>query len=960
MDDFATDLESTTSLKRHSSSRVASLARPTPLLLKVSSNQTDWLLPLAACCLGWLIYLSLAPWQYDGNQPWPPFLSLFAVQVPSAAFLTNLLLLLPVACFGQGALDRRFPQIPPWLNALLLWASLTLASLALAYAQLLFPPKVAPPVNLPAQQAGIVLGILLWWLAGSRLAAVLGTTDRRSYQRPLWHYVALVGVLPFLLFPIDPAEPLNNLASLWPPASLGVYLQNLQRHLADLFKVSMLWVPVGLVYTLGGYRQTLQVWMLAVALAFGLLGLPLLSSLKTGDVLEIFCALVGTGVGGAIGAWTRWSVGFSAKMAARVAAPHRPAVDFRALAPTLLCRTLALGLLLGVGLSLLDFPRLAPWLSAGLAAYALLLWRFPYAWLLLVPAVLPVLDFAPWTGRFFFDEFDRVVLVTLALALWHGRYPQPGPVLGQPLPLILTLFIGSYLIGLLFGLLPWDALDTNAFSNDWSHYNSLRIGKGILWSLLVLALLRWGRLPEPDAAQRLFAIGIGIGLLGVILPDLWERWQFGNLLDFSRQSRPVADASSLGGDAGKVYPISAIPLLWLWLNDNHNPLLLLTGTVLWLAALYVTLTMISPVGLLALLAALGVLALGSWRRFRLTRRLGLAEIGALLLLGAGIGGSFLLQGGDLQATQDWRTYLRHWSHTVAMMDRNWTTRLFGMGLGRLPETYLYRNLEGVTPTTYRFEQDEMGSPFLRLGSGETLYLAQRVTITPPQRYTLYLDLRGGRKATRLDVSLCEVQRLDASHCRWVGIEVPAGDTDWHPHELAFDSNAMGTGNEPIRRPVELLLYNPVKGTVVEVANLRLVDEQGQELLANGDFSRGGDYWFGKSYNALPWQSKNLWVQILFEQGWLGVLAFMLLLGVLLSRLAAALWRGDAFATALLAAATAFLTLGLFNSAFDAPRLTVLFFSLLFMGVLASLSLTKRDKAARRAEPIRLNQTSPSG
>ncbi len=942
-------------------SRHSPPTRPNYRSLEASSSQQDWLLPLAVCCLGWLIYLSLAPWQYDGKQPWPPFLSLFTVQAPSAAFLTNLLLLLPVACFGQGALDRRFPQIPPWLSALPLWASLTLASLALAYAQLLFPPKVAPPVNLPAQQAGIVLGILLWWLAGSRLAAVLGTTDRRSYQRPLWHYVALVGVLPFLLFPIDPAEPLNNLASLWPPTSLGVYLQNLQRYLADLFKVSMLWAPVGLVYTLGGYRQTLQVWMLAVALAFGLLGLPLLSSLKAGDVLEIIYALVGTGVGGAIGAWTRWSTGFSAKMAARVAAPPRPAIDFRVLAPTLLRRTLALGLLLGVGLSLLDFPRLAPWLGAGLAAYALLLWRFPYAWLLLVPAVLPVLDFAPWTGRFFFDEFDRVMLVTLALALWHGRHPQSGPILGRPLPLLLTLFIGSYLIGLLFGLLPWQELDTNAFSNYWSHYNSLRVGKGMLWSLLVLALLRWGRLPETGTAQRLFAIGVGIGLLGVILPELWERWQFGNLLDFSRPYRPVADASSLGGDAGEVYPISAIPLLWLWLNDNRNPLLLLTGMVLWLAALYVTLTMISPVGLLALLAALGVLALGCWRRFKLTRRLGLAEIGALLLLGAGIGGSFMLQGGDLQATQDWRTYLKHWSHTVAMMDRNWTTRLFGMGLGRLPETYLYRNLEGVTPTTYRFEQDEeLGNPFLRLGSGETLYLAQRVPVTPPQRYTLYLDLRGGRKATRLDVSLCEVQRLDASHCRWVEIEVPAGDTDWRPHELAFDSNAMGTGNEPIRHPVELLLYNPVQGTVVEVANLRLVDEQSQELLANGDFSRGGDYWFGKSYNALPWQSKNLWVQILFEQGWLGVSAFMLLLGVLLSRLAAALWRGDAFATALLAAAIAFLTLGLFNSTFDAPRLTVLFFSLLFIGVRASLSPTKRDKAARRAEPISVKQTPSPG
>ncbi|MFO1428939.1 MAG: hypothetical protein U1F76_02185 [Candidatus Competibacteraceae bacterium] len=840
--------------------------------IKSSSGQRDWLPPLAICCLGWLIYLSLAPWQYDDKQPWPPFQSLFATLTSSTAFLTNLLMLVPVAGFGQGALRRYFPGIPPWLNALLLWIGLTLIGLALAYAQLLFPPKVAPPFNLPAQQVGIILGILLWWSIGSRLAVALVKTERRSDQHPFWHYAALLAVVPILFFPIDPAEPLNNLTAHWPPASLGAYLQDLRRYLSDLFKISMLWVPVGLIYTLGGYRQTLQVWMPAVALAFGLLGLPLFSSLRAGDVLEVMCALVGTGVGSAIGVRTRWSAGFSAKMAARVPLPSRAATDFRLTASTLLRQALALGLLLGVFLSLKDFPRLAPWLGVGLMAYVLLLWRFPYAWLLIVPALLPILDFAPWTGRFFFDEFDRVMLVTLALVLWHGCRPQPGTILGRPLPLLLTLFIGSYLISLLLGLLPWQELDANAFSNVWSHYNSLRIGKGMLWSLLVLALLRWGRLPEPVTAQRLFVIGLGIGLSGVVLPELWERRQF--------------------------------------------------------------MTTISPVGLPALLVAWGVLALGSWRRFRLTRRLSLAEIGALLLLGAGIIGSVILQGGDWQATQEWRSYLRHWNHTVAMVDRNWTTRWFGMGLGRLPETYLYRNLEGITPTTYRFELDEeLGIPFLRLGSGEPLYLAQRVAVTPSRRYTLYLDLRGGRKTTRLNVSLCEVQRLDASRCHWVGVEIPAGDTDWRPHELILDDLRIGNG--PIRHPVELLLYNPIRGTIVEVANLRLVDEQGQELLVNGDFSRGGDYWFGKSDNPPPWQSRNLWVQLLFEQGWLGVSTFMLLLVVLLSRLAGALWRGDTFATALLAAAAAFLTLGLTNSVFDTPRLTVLFFSVLLMGVLAS-------------------------
>jgi hypothetical protein len=966
--------------------RGALLTRPSYPSLKASSGQQDWLLPLAVCSLGWLIYLSLAPWRYGlsgGEQHGSPFQSLFAAAANSATFLTNLLLLVPAACFGQGALQRLLPSVPPWLHALLLWAGLTLTSVAIAYAQRLLPPQVAPPVNLLAQQAGIALGILLWWSAGRPLAAVL----HQSRWRPFWHYAALLGVLPILLFPLNPADPLTELAIHWPPSSLEVYLQDLQRHLSYLFKVSMLWVPVGLVYTLGGYRQALQVWMLAVVLTFGLLGLPLFSGLKVEDVLEVACALLGTEAGAWIGTRTHWRAAFTARAAARAAVPQpQPAAAFQGTilqdliqvppaqpspasvaaasypqALTILRRVLALGLLLGVALSLWDFPRLGFGLSLGLAGYVLLLWRFPYAWLLIMPAVLPVLDFAPWTGRFFFDEFDRVMLVTLAMAFWHGSRRQSGPVLGQALALTLTLFAGACLISLLLGLLPWQALDANAFSNAWSHYNSLRVGKGFLWSLLVLTLLRWGRLPEPGTAQRLFTTGLGIGVLGVVLVGLQERWQFAHGFDFSTPDRNIASMHT--GGYSEACLVSAIPFLWLWLNRHRNPWLLAAGAVLLLLAIYVTLTTVSPGSVPALIVALGVLVTGNLRRFLLAgkRRLDLAALSGLLVLGVGTLITIILQGTFFQGwlapvDKEWQTHFNHWSNAVAMMDQGWTTRLFGMGLGRFPEIYLYRNLEGIVPTTYRFEQEDHNT-FLRLGSGEPLYLVQRVPVTPQHRYTLYIDLRSRQKNARLETTVCEKQLLDSPQCHWVGVDFPAGDNRWHPREVAFNSEAMGTGNILTRRPVEIALYNPVQGTIIDVDNVRLVDDQGHELLANGNFSQGGDYWFSKTQNLLPWRLDNLWVQVLFEQGWLGLLTFMLLLGILLNRLVSALWRGDTWATALLASATAFLTLGLFDSEFDAPRLTVLFFSVLFVGVLTTAPPSYPKQAYPVGRPSG-NSTSP--
>lgn len=58
-------------------------------------------------------------------------------------------------------------------------------------------------------------------------------------------------------------------------------------------------------------------------------------------------------------------------------------------------------------------------LPAGFAAFA-------DAWLLVVPALLPLLYLAPWSGRVFFDEFDLLLLCSLAAALWHGGARIPG------------------------------------------------------------------------------------------------------------------------------------------------------------------------------------------------------------------------------------------------------------------------------------------------------------------------------------------------------------------------------------------------------------------------------------------------------------------------------------------------------------------------------------------------------
>ena len=73
--------------------------------------------------------------------------------------------------------------------------------------------------------------------------------------------------------------------------------------------------------------------------------------------------------------------------------------------------------------------------------------------------------------------------------------------------------------------------------------------------------------------------------------------------------------------------------------------------------------------------------------------------------------------------------------------------------------------------------------------------------------------------------------------------------------------------------MSLSLHNAAFGTRAEVSQLSLVDGEA-ELLSNGSFEHGLDRWFITSDDHLAWRTKNTALQIVFEQGALGVLAWL--------------------------------------------------------------------------------------
>ncbi len=234
--------------------------------------------------------------------------------------------------------------------------------------------------------------------------------------------------------------------------------------------------------------------------------------------------------------------------------------------------------------------------------------------------------------------------------------------------------------------------------------------------------------------------------------------------------------------------------------------------------------------------------------------------------------------------------------------------------------------------------------FLRLGAGHTVYVEQFVPVETGQRYTVRGRLRappGGD--ARLDMALCDkwiLYGLDCANAD-VGAQRSGG---WASFARPLVASTLARGPPLFQRPVKLALYN-TGATAIDVTDVSLEDALGRNILHNGDFAHAGDRWYFSADDHFPWNVFNLFVEIFFEQGWLGLLAFAAWLSAVLLCLFARAARGDLLAAAFLSAVLGFLVPGLFDSVIDDPRMRLL----LMMLLCASVLLTRRGRAV--ADPI---------
>lgn len=627
----------------------------------------------------------------------------------------------------------------------------------------------------------------------------------------------------------------------------------------------------------------------------------------------------------------------------------------RSLALFLALSTLAAGLFIAFA-----HPVAPVLVGAGfVSVVALVSWR-PRSGLFVLPALLPVLNFSPWTGWLIVDEFDVLVLAVLAAGyfrLWRDRVAlENGRVLALALVLVVLLVVrGAF--GLTVEDLDW-------FAGYFSPLNGLRVGKSLLWGTLLFPLIvQADRIDSVNIDVRGFFSACLLGALFVVLAVLWERSFYPGLSDISTPYRTVALfwEMHVGGAALDAFLVLVAPLcIWAWRSTDSVIGRVILGAFV-LAFVYVCLTTFSrgvvgaAGGSLVLLVTLLMLRrfVGTFRKHALRLAslfiLLLVAVETFVLLGAG---SFMDK--RLAASEsDFGGRLQHWERGIGLLSaqNEW---LFGLGLGRLPA----RSTQGESalPLSGRFflseegeENEEDGHMVLSGPSG--LYkrhlgglfaLSQRVDYVAGQRYRFSMDVRA-EQSVRMMVQVCALHLLYPSRCQYRRILVLPGE--WRRFEAVlagapFKDRSWLNGGHGV-----LLVSVLTPGASVDLGALGL-SAGGGDLLRNPRFLASGAGWFPVAHTYfLPWHIDNLYLEILIETGLFGLAGFLMLVLMVVRRLFVAYVQGSIYAPYFLASIAGLMALGLVVSVVDMPRVATLFG--LFMLWAWQCSCPESDKAAIR-------------
>jgi hypothetical protein len=272
------------------------------------------------------------------------------------------------------------------------------------------------------------------------------------------------------------------------------------------------------------------------------------------------------------------------------------------------------------------------------------------------------------------------------------------------------------------------------------------------------------------------------------------------------------------------------------------------------------------------------------------------------------------------------------SRKLELRDQDFATAVFGMGLGTYPRVAASR--AGGDGSDFSVNHDDDANGFLSLATGKDFYFGQKIPVLPGPDYKLSLSVRSADGKAHVVAVMCEKFLLASRHC--VGHDFkPDASGKWESFSAALSTVRMEphAGFGPIRRPIDLSFHTSPLNDPIDIKAVHLTGPDGRDLIANGDFASGTDRWYFSDDNHDNWQILNQYKMIQFESGFLGLAAFIVLIGAAMIGARRAMCAGDKVAAAVFASLVTFVFLCFFESPLQSPGIAVIFYLICFSGLL---------------------------
>ncbi|WP_295951443.1 hypothetical protein [Rhodoferax sp.] len=336
-------------------------------------------------------------------------------------------------------------------------------------------------------------------------------------------------------------------------------------------------------------------------------------------------------------------------------------------------------------------------------------------------------------------------------------------------------------------------------------------------------------------------------------------------------------------------------------------------------------------------------------RWQATSWAGMAMLGGIVSI---FGGGAYMSERFSTTSSDMDTRVSHWTQGWNMLSAP-LDPVLGKGMGRYPASYYLTGASTEHPGDYRLKSQN-GNTYLVLGGGKQQYMgwgeilrvSQRIR-APEGPVTVALRVRTANELG-LHLEVCEKHLLYNGGCILASTVVKPMPGVWQDMRVPLAGNDLGGSNWFAPRLVAFSIATDTALGLLDVDNIQLLGPDGRQLLDNGDFSADMQRWFFSSdRNHLPWHIKNVFMNVLFDQGGVGLLLFSAMLLAALWRVTMGSAKDHPLAPGIGGGLVGFVLVGLFDSLVDVPRLAFVFYVVLLLGLTVRQATVARSASSGR-------------